>query len=173
MDITLALQRAVRGYKLGTQALAAAVSELLPAPISATTINHKVSPTYETMFCSPQEAVAIMEVTGDHGALMAMNAALRYVAIRLPDEGLGEVDDGCLQAQLCTVREFSDLMSAFTQAVQPEPGPAGRRTVRITDHERARIEKEAAEVIAAVQAIVGVAAAMNEAGKPAALRAVG
>ena len=76
MDITIALQRAVRSFEHGTPALAARLG------ISQTSLLHKVSPTYPTAHCSPEEAVEIMQVTGDHGALHAMAGPLGYVLLR-------------------------------------------------------------------------------------------
>ena len=78
MDITLSLQRAVRGFHLGTAALAAYLR------ISEHTLNHKVSPTYPGAKCSVEEAAAICEATGDMGPLHAFAARLSDLTKQRP-----------------------------------------------------------------------------------------
>ena len=148
MDITIALQRAVRSFPLGTAALAARLE------INATSLAHKVSPTYPTAHCSPEEAVEIMEVTGDHGGLHAMAARLGYVLIPAPG-----VDGGheSLQALAATVAEFGQMCAEVA---------TGLADGRVTDTERGRIEQEAAETLAAIERMLQVVARLNRAGKP-------
>lgn len=148
MDITIALQRAVRAFPLGSAALAARLG------INVTSLSHKVSPTYPTAHCSPEEMVEIMELTGDHGALHAMAARLGYVLLPAPG-----VDGGheSLQALASTVAEFGELCSEVATGVADG---------QVTDTERNRIEQEASEALAAIEQLLQVVARMNQAGKP-------
>lgn len=146
MDLTLALQRAVRGYPLGTDALAARLC------LSVTSLNHKVSPTYPGAHASPEEMTEIQEVTGDHSALHAMAARLGYVALAVPQAA--DAEDSSAMALAATVREFSDFASAAA---------SGMADNRVTGNELAQIEREAGEAIAAINRLVGLAAAVHAA----------
>ncbi len=156
MDITLALQRAVRGFALGTDALAAHLG------ISRTSLNHKVSPSYPDAHCSPAELLAIMEATGDHGALHALAGHLGYVVVpsRVPGEPHGETT----QALADSVREFGEFVARA--ATDLADGVC-------TGNELVNIEREAAEAMAAIGKLVQRAQQVHDQGKPAALRAVG
>lgn len=149
MDITIALQRAVRSFEHGTPALAARLG------ISQTSLLHKVSPTYPTAHCSPEEAVEIMQVTGDHGALHAMAGPLGYVLLPAPAlHGQGE----SASALARTVAEFGEFAVATASALADG---------RVSDNERARIEREASEALAAIEQLLLIAARINRQGKPA------
>lgn len=154
MDITLALQRAVRGFPLGTDALAAHLG------ISVHSLNHKVSPSYREAHCSPAEMLAIMEATGDHGALHAMAGQLNYVLV--PAALRGVQADETAQALAETVREFGEFVSVA----------AGDLADGVcTANELGDIEREATEALAAIQKLVSRAQQVHLQGQPA-LRAV-
>lgn len=148
MDLTLSLQRAVRGFALGSEALAARLR------LSVTSLNHKVSPTYAGAHASPEEAAEICEVTGDHGFLHALSARLGYVALPV---GVGQ-EHGSMQALAETVREFGELASAAA---------SGMADGRVTGNEMACIDAEAAEAIAAITRLVECARALHRASMPA------
>ena len=141
MDITLALKRAVERYPNGSTVLAAAMD------MSPTTLRHKVSPTYDTQFCSPEEMLRLMEVTDDDGPLNALADARGYVLLPLPNRG---------------------VTAAITHAVRPD-GTGGRA---ISTNELRQIEAEGAQAIAAIQRLLAWASRSHEEGKPAHLRAV-
>lgn len=162
MDITLALQRAVRAYPHGTQALAAAMG------MSATTLNHKTSPTYPTQFCSPEEMLQLMEITGDDGALHALAHARHCVLVPLPQRGEAGGDETLTALLLDAVREFAEATEAVTKAVQEKS--AGKREIKA--NELATIESEGTQAIAAIQQLMAWAARAHEDTKPAHLRAV-
>lgn len=149
MDITIALQRAVRAFEHGTPALAARLG------ISQSSLLHKVSPTYPTAHCSPEEVVEIMQVTGDHGALHAMAGALGYVL--LPGPSL-ELQGESALALARTVAEFGEFAVVTANALADG---------QVSDNERARIEREAAQALAAIQQLLQVAARINLAAKVA------
>jgi len=149
MDITRALQRAVRGYPHGTKALAAALD------CSETTLNHKVSPTYAQAHCSPEEAADIMEVTGDHSALFALADRLHYVMLPRPEACEG---DGPVATVLAAV--IADFGRLVTEAAQD------LADCTVSDNELARMQGEGARAQAAIQALLGLAARMNASSRP-------
>lgn len=149
MDITRALYRAVHGWPHGTEALAAAVG------MPRTSLLHKVSPTYAGAHCSPEEAVRIMLETGDHGAHHAQGALLGY--IHLPAPALDDAGDETTQALAASVREFGEFVTRA--ATDLADG-------RCTGNELAAIEREGADAIAAIHALMRLAAAMHRAGMP-------
>lgn len=155
MDVTIALQRAVRGFALGTAALAARLG------CSETSLNHKVSPTYPGAHCSPEEMRDIMELTGDHGALHALAAPLGYVL--LPTPRVGDADGATAQALATSVREYAEFA---TEAAK------GMLDGEVTDNELARLQREAAEAIAAINQLVRMGQQLNAQGKPAPLAEV-
>ncbi len=156
MDITRALQAAVRGYPHGTKSLAAALG------MQDGTLSHKVSPTYQTQWCSPEEMLRIMEITGDDGPLLALADARNYVLLPRPVLA-GDATDECMARMLDCIKEFSE----FTQEIA-----ADLADDKVKDNELRRIEKEGAEAIAAIHRMMAWAQAKHEAAKPAHLRSV-
>lgn len=148
MDLTIALQRAVRGFEHGTAALAARMG------LQLTSLYHKVSPTYPTSHCSPEEMLEIMQITGDHGALQALAGNLGYVLLPAPDLA---ADTPCTLALAQSVQEFGEFAAESAR---------GLADGRISDNELARIEREGAQALAAIQELMRVAARVHQAGKP-------
>lgn len=87
MDITRALQRAVKGFRLGTGAMAAAMGVYSDKVLLA-----KVDPNREETHASPEQMQQIMEISGDYGALHVMATQLNHQCLRNPgpDEFEGE-----------------------------------------------------------------------------------
>lgn len=149
MDITRALYRAVHGYPRGTEALAACLA------MPRTSLLHKVNPQYPGAHCSPEEAVQIQLETGDHAAHHAQGSMLGY--IHLPAPQLIERGDATAQALAASVREFGEFVARA--ATDLADG-------RCTGNELAAIEREGAEAIAAIHALMRVADTMHRAGVP-------
>ena len=82
MNITGLLHNAVRNFR-GPEPEdsngAAGLSVYMG--ITAVSLSHKVSPTYPSAHCSPEEIVAICQLTRDHAPLQAMAKALGYVLL--------------------------------------------------------------------------------------------
>lgn len=155
MNITDALWRAAHNYPHGgIDALAVRLG------ISASSLAHKVKPSNLGAHCSPGEMAQICEITGDHGALHALNARLGYVALPVPQLAEG-ADAGFTQGLASAVHEFGQFISEVSTNLADG---------RVTDNERRRIEKEAAEMIDAAQKLVLLAQRMNEEAKPEAER---
>lgn len=148
MDITIALQRAVKQWPHGTAALAARMG------LGVSSLLHKVSPTYPTAHASPEEAVEIMEVTGDHGALHAMAARLGYVLLPTPAV---DVTHAPIAALADSVREFGEFVAEASTALADG---------RVSDNERRRIESEGAQALAAIERLLSIAQQLNEQAKP-------
>lgn len=149
MDVTIALQRAVRGFPLGSAALAARLG------VSVTSLSHKVSPTYPGAHCSPEETLDIMQITGDHGALQSMAAELGYVMLPAPE--LAHQQGDSVQALAAVVGNFGSFIAEAARDLADG---------RVTDNERGRIEAEAAQAIAAIDALLRLVQRLNVAGKP-------
>lgn len=155
MDKTRALHAAVRGFALGTEALAAALG------LSPTTLNHKANPADVRQFFSPEEAIELQRVTGNHGGLQVEAAALGYVLLRRPEvlpcsQSFERVNT--------TVKEFSDFLASSTAALADGV---------VTGNECRRVEAECTEAIAALQDLLVLVQAVHEQGKPASERGAG
>lgn len=153
MDFTRALYRMIRRYPHGSKALAASMD------MSPTTLAHKASPTYPTMFFSPEEAMQLTEETDDNDFVNAVCAARGGMFMPVAG-GL----DGLTDNQLVAVmRECSQFVSALADA-RGKASPGGKA---VTANELAEIEREAAEAIAVIQEGVRRARADHHAAKPA------
>lgn len=143
MDVTLALQRAVRGFPHGAAALAAVLGT------SVHSLNHKVSPQYPSAHCSPDEMLQIMEHTGDHGALLVMCDLLGYVPLLKSNvDATGLAGKALVRA----VKEFGELAARASASM--EDG-------RVTANELARLEREGTEAIVAIQQLLRVAQGLH------------
>lgn len=146
MDVTIALQRAVRSFPAGTDALAAQLQ------MSRASLLHKVSPTYPTAHCSPEEALEIMDVTGDHGALHAQAQHLGYVLLPAPRSN---DDKGhAMQALAVSVREFGEFVAVAAQSMADGT---------VTSPELNRLQAEGTQAMAAMQQLMKTAQAMHQA----------
>lgn len=157
MNITDALYRAVHDYPGGSECLAPRMG------MRASSLDHKVSPTYLGAHCSPDDMARIMEFTGDHGALQALGLRLGYALLHLakPDAQLGP---DFVHALSTTVREFGEFISEASTNLADG---------RVSDNELRRIERELADMMAAAQALYGLAARINRDAKPASDNAPG
>lgn len=155
MDKTRALYRAVHGFTLGTRSLAAA---MVPC-MGKSTLLHKACPTDRSQFFSPEEAIQVQQITGDHGGLQVEAQQLGYILLKRPPmdvEGTRSYEQVSL-----TVQQFSEYLTATTGALADG---------RITQRERDQVEAECAGAITAIQDLVGMIQAMHEACKPASER---
>jgi len=153
MNITDALYRAAHNYEHGgIDALA------LRLGISASSLAHKVSPTYPGAHCSPGELAQICELTGDHSAVVALASRLGYVLIPVAQ---GNAPAEFSRELAATVREFGQLITETAGALADG---------RVTDTEQRRIEREGAQSIAAIQQLIALTAKKNQDAKPAAAR---
>lgn len=154
MNLTAHLYRAAHNFAQGMGILASALG------IAESSLQNKVSITNPGAHCSPEEMARILELTGDHGALHALNARLGYVALalhRLSDAA----DDAAVQLMTSSIKEFGELMAETS---------ADLANGQVSDNELKRITKEGVEAIAAIQQLLAYVQQRNEAGKPVASR---
>ena len=155
MNIIDALYRAAHNYPHGgIDALATRMG------ISASSLQHKVKPANTCAHCSPGEMAQICELTGDHGAAHALAGRLGYVMLAVPS--MHGVDSGFAAELAATVKEFGQFIAEVSEDLADG---------EVTDNELRRIEREATEMLAAVQKLTMLAARINQAGKPAPDRA--
>ena len=155
MDYTRALYRMIHRYGPGTKALAACLD------MAQNTLAHKASPTYPTMFFSPEEAMQLTEETNDNDFVNTVCAARGGIFMPIP-KGLDTLSDGEL---VVVMRETAH----FAAAVADARCSAGAGGASVTANELAEIEKEAADAISAIQECVRRARAEHQAAKPASL----
>lgn len=155
MDITRALQFAVKNFKLGTAALAAAMGVRNPGVLLA-----KVDPNRGDCHCSPEEAAQIMALTGDHGALFAMAAELGYLCLANPS--VGDEAGECATQLVDSVSRCSDYFKTISTASADG---------EIKLNELKEIDARCLEAMAALVSLRAWAAKRHEEAKPRHLRA--
>ena len=97
----------------------------------------------------------ILELTGDHGALHALNARLGYVAMPAPQLA-DHADASVVERATTAFKKFSDLMSEVSADVADGC---------ITDNEQVRIDGCLSEAISALQQLTIYTAQINKRGK--------
>lgn len=153
MNITAALYRAAHGYQGGMAKLAQFVG------CSEHGLQHKVSPSYPGAHCSPDELVTICEVTQDLAPLQAMAMRLGQLVIPMPSAAGVEGDVAVKLAATC--QSFGELIAEYSASLADG---------RVNQNELHRIEREGAELIADVHALLAHANTQYEAAKPAVVR---
>lgn len=124
--------------------------------ITATSLSHKVSPTYPSAHCSPEEIVAICQLTRDHAPLQAMAKALGYVLLPVvpPD---AEMDPQYVAQVTASAKEFGEFLAEATTSYADR---------QIDDAEMRKLTKEFAESMAAQAHLFALLQAKHQAGKP-------
>lgn len=154
MDIRDALYHTVRNYPGGARALAPRIGK------SGTTLSHEVNPPDgSSAKAGLLDAVAIMELTGDHSLLHALNQHMGYVTVPMPTLHEAHEDTGVQVAVLA--KEFGDVMVEIAQ---------GAADAEINDNELRSLHRQWAELVSAGNVLLATWAAKNAEGK---CRAVG
>jgi hypothetical protein len=149
MDVNMAAFRLVRDFPGGAQALAGVVGK------SATSLSHEVNPNYPGAKLGLADAVTLSEWTGDRQVLNAFAANMSCMVVPLVAAVPGAEGAAAYTATLAS--EFGQLMAACA---------AGLADGTVTDNERAHIEREGAELMSALQRLLGEVRAINVASKP-------
>ncbi len=157
MDLTRALQRMVRRFPGGTNALAAMLD------MSPTTLLHKASPTDARQWFSPEECLSVTEATDDNDFLNALCTARGGMFMPVTADLQGLVDGDLVNV----MREASQFIGKLADA-RSKSSPGGED---ITANELAAIEAEGADAIAAIQEAIRRARAEHDSSKPRHLRA--
>lgn len=152
MDIRDAAYHTVHDYPGGASALALRLGK------SCTTLNHEVKPPAgSSAKLGLLDAVKIMEMSGDHRVMHAIAARLGQMVIPLPQ----------LDADSPGANHLADVAREFAEVMQEVA--LGAADGRISDNERARIERSWGELLVAGQRMLAHFASLNAAGKPAAV----
>lgn len=155
MNITALLYNAVRRFRGIDPDDSNGAAGLAPyMGLTATSLSHKVSPTYPTAHCSPDEVVAVCKLTGDHAALQAMAMQLGYALLPVATDA--GADPEYINRVTASAKEFGEFLAESA---------AGIADKHISDSEMAKISKEFAESMAAQAHLFAVVQARHEAGK--------
>ena len=125
--------------------------------LTPTSLSHKVSPTYPTAHCSPDEVVTICRLTGDHSPVQAMALQLGYGLLPLTPQ-LADADPDYVSRMTASVAEFGQFIAEASSSYADRS---------IDDHEMARITKEFAESMSAQAHLFALLKAKHLQGKPA------
>lgn len=145
MDVLDAAYHTANQYVGGARALAARLQtrdriDGSYVPMNPSTFTHKVNPRAFTHSLSLEEARDVMVMSGDCRILYALAHATGHVAIRTESDPSGLT----IEKVGVMAKEFSDVVAAATAA----------QGTRISPNEMARVECEAADLIAALNAVV-------------------
>lgn len=147
MNATQAAFRVVRDFPGGAVALAPYLGK------SAATLSHEVNPNQPTYKLGLQTAVDMTIASRNPAILNAFAAECGYMVLPLPSADAG--DD--------MVNRISGLAKEFAEEVQAVSEVLADGEV--TANELKRVEREGADVIAAVQALLVAVRAKHEAGQ--------
>lgn len=157
MNITALLHNAVRCFRGPQPEDSNGAAGLAPyMGITSTSLSHKVSPTH-TAHCSPEEIVAICQLTGDHSAMQAMAKQLGYYLVPVPKPD-ADLDPEYISRVTATAKEFGEFLAEATTSYTDKA---------VTDAEMSRITIEFAESMAAQAHLFSILQAKHQAGKPA------
>lgn len=134
LDVLDAAYHTAHDFPGGVPALAQRMAQ------SANTLNHKVSLRNSTHHLMLVESVKMQEIAKDYRVLHAMAATLGHVAI-----SMRTTDGMTMECVRGMVKEFSDMLAAVTLA---------EADTTITPNEFLACEREAAELIASINALV-------------------
>lgn len=140
IDVADAAYHLAHGFPGGVPALAQRMG------MSANTLQHKVSLTNTTHHLTLREAVMVQEIAGDARILQAMGGALGYVCVCSTAVG-----GATLEQVMVLAKEFGEVLSAVNDAVGDG---------RVTPNEMQECERQAAELIAATNAMLATVRSM-------------
>ena len=137
-----------RAYPGGGEALALRMKK------NPTTLSHELRGQGSAKL-GLEDAAAMTALSGDLRILEAWNAEHGLVVIHMPQLVDGPAS-GCLEKLSQTAREFSELVAEVAGGVGDG---------NLSDNELARIEREGADVLAAVHGLLHAARTMSEKGR--------
>lgn len=150
MDVLDAAYNTARAYPGGVPALAARMQKRDKlgdfGAMNANTLQHKVDPNCFTHSLSLAEARDLMVLAGDYRILYALSADTGHVSIKTEADCSGLT----MEKVGAMAKEFSDVLGAVTEA----QAATSARGTSISPNEMARVEREAAELIAALNCLV-------------------
>ena len=141
LDVADAAYHTAHGYAGGVPALAQRMA------MSHNTLSHKVGLNNNTHHLSLREAVTMQEVTGDVRILHSMAGALGYACVSLRTDSVGST----LAEVMHMAKEFGDVLEAINGAVADG---------RVTPNEMQDCERQAAELMAALNSVLATVRSM-------------
>lgn len=136
LDVADAAYHTAHAYPGGVPALAQRMA------MSHNTLSHKVGLNNSTHHLTLREAVTMQEVTGDARILHSMAGALGYACVSLRTDGGGTT----LAEVMHMAKEFGDVLASINSAVADG---------RVTPNEMQDCERQAAELMAALNSVLG------------------
>jgi len=150
MNVQTAAFNLVHDYPGGATALAPLLGK------SASTLSHEVDPNYPTAKLGLADALKLTLLSKDRTVLNAFAMACHCMVLPLPACADG-VDDDTFKGVTRLAREFAEVISQVSEVTADGT---------VSDNELRRVEREAAELVSAVQAVLTALRVRNEAGKP-------
>jgi hypothetical protein len=154
MNVQTAAFNLVHDYPGGATALAPLLGK------SASTLNHEVDPNYPTAKLGLADALKLTVLSKDRGVLNAFAMACHCMVLPLPSCADG-IDDDTFKGVTRLAREFAEVISQISEVTADGA---------VSDNELGRVEREASELVSAVQAVLTTLRVRNEAGKPKEVR---
>lgn len=149
LDVLDAVYHTAHSFPGGVPALAQRMA------MSENTLAHKVSINNTTHHLSLREAVTMQEMTGDVRILHAMAGALGYTCVSLRSAQCGTT----LEQVMHMAKEFGEVLASVNDAVSDG---------RVTPNEMLECERQAAELTASLNAVLGTVRSMMRAAPGAA-----
>lgn len=140
MGLLDAAYHTVHGYEGGAPSLAPRVG------MNANTLQNKVNPNNETHHLTLVESRNVMAMTKDFRMLHALGRDLGHVCIAVDMDG----DGITVEKVMSMTKEFGETLAAVGDATSKH-GEAGHR---VTRNEMARVEREAGELLNAINRLV-------------------
>lgn len=154
MNAEIAALNLVQDFKPGG---ASALGPLIGK--AAGTLSHEVDPNFRGAKLGLADAVKLTLITGDRRILEAFAAEAGCIVIKVHDPA-ADMEGGEAMAALGRVaKEAADYVALTCDSLADG---------RVTENELLRLEREAGELMGAVQGVLALARARHEAGKPAA-----
>lgn len=150
-DLPDAIYNTARAFNGGARALSRKMltrdkltGELVP--MKESTFAHKVNPNCTTQHVTLEEARDMMVLSDDFRILYSLAADTNHVVIQTA----GDTSGMTFERISAMAKEFGDVVGAATEA----QAAAGERGTRVSPNEAAKVEREAAELMAALNALV-------------------
>lgn len=149
MNVSDAAYNTAHDYPGGSKALSLRLGK------AATTLADEVNPNLTHAKLGLLDAIKMQVMSRDYRVLYAMAAELGHASFPLPD--LDRIDSNCSQSVATLAKEFGELMAEVAQ---------GLADGDVNDNELKRLEREAGQLVSALQQLLRHAATLNAKSKP-------
>ena len=156
MNVQTAAFNLVHDHPGGTTALAPLLGK------STSTLNHEVDPNYATAKLGLADALKLTLLTKNHAILNAFAMACHCMVLPLPPCP-DDSDDNTFRSVTRAAREFAELISEVSEVTADGA---------VSDNELRRVDAEATELVAAIQAVLTTLRLRNERSRPKTFREV-